>query len=207
MDKIKWLKVIREELAILDELAIGMIEDANLTTEEVELAITRSKIVVSEFEILYKQLVDAPTVVTSTEIPESLNETIEEVQITPIPNIDEPSVILIVDPSPEIPVSEMKEFPVEADQNLLYIEEHQEYQPQFKTAPLNSLKEGLSLNDRYLFQRELFENDKSKLDEAIAALDQLENIKEAVVYLKANFRWNRSEASEKFVHLVKRRFS
>ena len=77
----------------------------------------------------------------------------------------------------------------------------------FKALPLKSLKEGLLLNDRYLFQRELFNDDKSRLDETIAALDRLSNIQEAVGYLKANFRWTKSEASEKFVQLVKRRFS
>ena len=78
---------------------------------------------------------------------------------------------------------------------------------QFKAAPLKSLKEGLSLNDRYLFQRELFNNDKARLDDTVAALDRLGSIREAVEYLKSNFRWNKSEASEKFVQLVRRRFS
>jgi len=77
----------------------------------------------------------------------------------------------------------------------------------FKPTPIKSLKEGLILNDRYLFQRELFNNDKAKLDETVAALDRLADIQEAVEYLKANFRWTKSEASEKFVQLVKRRFS
>jgi hypothetical protein len=77
----------------------------------------------------------------------------------------------------------------------------------FKLSPIKSLKEGLVLNDRYLFQKELFNNDKSRLDETIDALDRLDNIHEAVDYLKANFRWTKNEASEKFVQLVKRRFS
>ncbi len=82
-------------------------------------------------------------------------------------------------------------------------EEHTIYKP----TPIKSLKEGLILNDRYLFQRELFNNDKSRLDETVDALDRLKNIQEAVDYLKANFKWTKSEASEKFVKLVKRRFS
>jgi|GEM_PF-1913611 len=77
----------------------------------------------------------------------------------------------------------------------------------YKPTPIKSLKEGLNLNDRYLFQRELFNNDKFRLDETIVALDRLGNIQEAVAYLKANFKWVKSEASERFVQLVKRRFS
>lgn len=254
-----WLKVIREELLILDQLAAGMIDDIGITREEVELAITRAKIVVNEFEVLYRQLAETPvlagvmpeqteslpetTVVNET--PENLPEPIDlKTAVSPVPAEEEvPAVIEPVESSAQVdstpameepskenvsedaPVSEIptlndtiynkvevnsglkEESPGAADSNIMNIEEHQEYQPQFKALPLKSLKEGLSLNDRYLFQRELFDNDKARLDEALANLDSLENIQEAVVYLKANFKWIRSEASEKFVHLVKRRFS
>lgn len=235
MDKIMWLKVIREELAILDELAIGMMEDAALTTEEVELAIARSKIVVKEFEVLYKQLLLTPAVPEAfIPIPES-EKIPAETSLPEVVSAEEPSILVntlveepsAIKPSVEInsPVSGNRPVgntlyitpdviyvsnfgrPAPAEHNVLNVEDHKEHQPQFKAAPLQSLKEGLSLNDRYLFQRELFDSDKSRLDEAVSALDQLENIKEAVDYLKANFKWNRSEASEKFVHLVKRRFS
>jgi hypothetical protein len=107
-----------------------------------------------------------------------------------------PSYSLPVPPSPE---------PMEP--NVLSISDQVDVPSQFKSVPLKSLKEGLSLNDRYLFQRELFNNDKSKLDETVATLDHFSNIREAVDYLKSNFKWTKSEASEKFVQLVKRRFS
>jgi len=247
-----WLRVIREELAILDELAIGMIEDANLTMEEVELAISRSKIVVKEFEVLYKQLPGTQAVSESApqdqkaeisrtpaeetpvseiaathEISVNINEPAEQPAVAGGTTVENDSSVagsahagdtlyitlevetmdVPVTSSPEATVPEMKVSPEPAEQNILNMEEIKEHQPQFKAAPLQSLKEGLSLNDRYLFQRELFDNDKSRLDETVAALDRQENIKEAVEYLKANFKWIKSEASEKFVHLVKRRFS
>lgn len=82
-------------------------------------------------------------------------------------------------------------------------EEH----PLFKLTPIKSLKEGMTLNDRYLFQKELFGNDKSRLDETVADMDRLANIQEAIAYLKAHFKWMKGEASEKFILLVKRRFS
>ena len=95
-----------------------------------------------------------------------------------------------------------KEEPVD-----LGLEVKKDESTKYKPSPIKTLREGLNLNDRYLFQRELFGNDKSRLDETIAALDRLNNIQEAVSYLKANFKWVRSEASERFVQLVKRRFS
>lgn len=248
-----WLKVIREELAILDQLAAGMIEDAGLTREEVELAIMRSKIVANEFEVLYKQL---PATLPFQEIapvmvvPEPKNavvvessENLSEPEVAPTIAPVEEEVIFPIEPSPAevidfskeetsadtaddvVPVTEnptlkdtiyitpevesveTPESPAPTDQNVLNIEDIKEHQPQFKAVPLKSLKDGLSLNDRYLFQRELFDNDKTRLDETVAALDALKDIREAVAYLKANFKWIKSEASEKFVHLVKRRFS
>ena len=254
-----WLKVIREELAILDQLAAGMIEDTNLTREEVELAISRAKIVANEFEVLYKQLPVTPSIpeiaspmpapeAKITEIIESLENNAEPAEVPTITNIthaeektaaiispveplpaevidhskEETPEDIVVEVSPVIENTPLKDtlyiipevespvsfsLPASADKNLLNIEDLKEHQPQFKIVPLRSLKDGLSLNDRYLFQRELFDNDKNRLDETVAALDALGNIREAVAYLKANFKWIKSEASEKFVHLVKRRFS
>jgi hypothetical protein len=119
-----------------------------------------------------------------------------------------PQSIEIVDEEKQTPQSIRSFLRTEtAVPSLLNMEEKKDEFSKFKQTPLKSLKEGLILNDRYLFQRELFNNDKSKLDETVAALDRLANIQEAVEYLKSNFRWTKSEASEKFVQLVKRRFS
>jgi hypothetical protein len=239
MDKKIWLRVIREELELLDALATGMIDDKHLSKEEVELAIARSKIVAKEFEMLLNQIaapVRQEEKVTEVEIPA---KTAVEDEITfqvPIPSyniaeiepelpseepISEP-LIQIEESVPQSPgplVSESPSPPVSPSPPLfssahatyehsgLDMETNPEEHSRFKPAPIKSLKEGLILNDRYLFQRELFNNDKAKLDETVAALDRLANIQEAVEYLKANFRWTKSEASEKFVQLVKRRFS
>ena len=242
MDKGIWLRVIREELAILEQLAIGMIEDANLYKDEVELAITRSKIVVQEFEMLLhniphllqeevaqkvieKVVTEAPAQAVlqpdSPPVPESggLLTAIQErphSSLSPDDHAGTPMHLPIpesphtpVPPSPRLPVSESPfiHSPEPYEQNMLKISDQIDVPSQFKALPLKSLKEGVSLNDRYLFQRELFDNDKSKLDETVATLDRFSNIREAVDYLKANFKWTKSEASEKFVQLVKRRFS
>lgn len=228
MDKSIWLRVIRQELGLLDQLASGMIDDSGLSREEVELALTRSKTVVREFEMLLNQMVRQQGEAVQTAAVAAPEKQAEPAEVrledaAPVKEakkkvekaagpVSEPL------PGPEIPAGQAEEAvaqpllapvpPREAVENsgLLNISEQQEH-AQFKAAPLKSLKEGLSLNDRYLFQRELFDNDKARLDDTVAALDRLGSIREAVDYLKSNFRWNKSEASEKFVHLVKRRFS
>ncbi|MEI7830057.1 MAG: hypothetical protein WCI31_09820 [Prolixibacteraceae bacterium] len=245
MDRKIWLRVIREELDLLNQLATGMIDDDHLTKEEVELAIARSKIVAKEFEMLLSQASSTIfreesamelEIPVKQEIEKSVSINIPEYDVekeVKVPEKEEKPVFEIIlapaeyqisDSEPSVPeisgendVPEAQPEPFQAkrsffkteneETSLLNIEEKKEEFSIFKQAPLKSLKEGLILNDRYLFQRELFNNDKSKLDETVAALDRLANIQEAVEYLKANFRWTKSEASEKFVQLVKRRFS
>ncbi|MCX6219872.1 MAG: hypothetical protein NTZ69_02650 [Bacteroidia bacterium] len=274
MDKKIWLRVIREELELLDVLATGMIEDKKLSKEEVELAISRSKIVAKEFEMLLNQIaapIHQEEKIAEVEIPAKAAEeeiifqmTIPEYNIAEIepelPSeepIDEPLIQIeespasqspgpLVSESPGLSVTESLRPSVPSSPGLLVskspsspfgyaqgpahppvspspppfqiahdtdvhsilnMETKSEENSRFKPTPIKSLKEGLILNDRYLFQRELFNNDKAKLDGTVAALDRLANIHEAVEYLKANFRWTKSEASEKFVQLVKRRFS
>jgi hypothetical protein len=259
MDKNIWLRVIKQELGLLEQLAIGMIDDVTLSREEAELAISRSKIVVKEFEMLLSQIPvpetvsasPSPSVVGSVHSPQSTVSESPGPSVLPssrppnVGSVHSPQSAVSESPSPQVskspsrPVSEspsphVSESPVppvspspppstheheliqpsydyfrleREEHAVLNLDEKKDESFHFKALPLKSLKEGLLLNDRYLFQRELFNDDKSRLDETIAALDRLSNIHEAVGYLKANFRWTRNEASEKFVQLVKRRFS
>ena len=73
--------------------------------------------------------------------------------------------------------------------------------------PIHSMWDGIGINDRFLFVRELFENDSAKFELAVNALNQLSTIQEAVNYLKLSFKWHKTEASQKFLVLVKRRFT
>jgi len=77
----------------------------------------------------------------------------------------------------------------------------------FRVIPINSIWDGIGINDRFLFIRELFANSSAKFENTVAALDKLVTIQEAVTYLKMNFKWNKTEASQKFLVLVKRRFT
>ncbi len=70
-----------------------------------------------------------------------------------------------------------------------------------------SLRAAIGLNDRFLFIREIFNNNSDKYNTIIDHLDKLETIQEAVEYLKANLTLQKNETSMKFVDLLKRRFS
>lgn len=73
--------------------------------------------------------------------------------------------------------------------------------------PLSRLEQAIGLNDRFLFIRELFNNDAGLFNQAIRQIDQMQSLSEAVNFLNGNFKWKKNEASLKFAQLVKRRFA
>lgn len=86
------------------------------------------------------------------------------------------------------------------------INDHNKLEFKLSNRPVNSIQSAIGINDRFLYIRELFDGDNQKFLEAVKTLDSKQNIKEAVDYLRNNFRWKRNETSLKFVNLVKRRF-
>ena len=77
----------------------------------------------------------------------------------------------------------------------------------YPVTPIKLIWDAIGINDRFLFVRELFENNSSKFEATVKAIDELSSIQEAVNYLKLNFKWNNSEASQRFLILVKQRFT
>ncbi len=74
-------------------------------------------------------------------------------------------------------------------------------------SPITNLRAAIGLNDRFIFIREIFDNNTEKYNTIIERLDQMEHIQEAVEFLKANLEMQKNEASMKFVDLLKRRFT
>ena len=73
-------------------------------------------------------------------------------------------------------------------------------------SPVSSLQGAIGINDRYIYIRELFDGSAESFSKAVAELDRLQNIREAVAYLQQNYKWKKNDTSLKFVNLVKRRF-
>lgn len=72
---------------------------------------------------------------------------------------------------------------------------------------LLDLKRGISLNDRFLFQRELFNNSRSEMDRVVEALNKLGSFEEAENYLKSQQSWNfENQTVKEFLLIIKRGF-
>lgn len=72
--------------------------------------------------------------------------------------------------------------------------------------PVSDIRKAVGINDRFLFQRELFGGDGNKLNQTLDAINACTSFEEAHVLLKA-FGWDETEATvEGFMKAVHRRF-
>jgi primosomal protein N'' len=70
------------------------------------------------------------------------------------------------------------------------------------------LKKSLSLNDRFRFQRNLFENNAGLMDKTLDELNNLSTLKETLDYLNSRFAWNwENEPAGAFKEILEKRFT
>jgi hypothetical protein len=178
------------------------------------------KSIIIEEEVIDLITIESEPNETTIDSPQETNENKEnennDQQITIIePKTVVESVVIpdIQDQSEEILAEEFKEEKKtlnealgESHQMVNDILAHEKEEAGFQIIQLNSIWDGIGINDRFLFIRELFANSSAKFENTVNALDKLSTILDAVNYLKMNFKWNKTEASQKFLVLVKRRF-
>ncbi len=77
----------------------------------------------------------------------------------------------------------------------------------FQTAnhSILDIKRSISLNDRFLFQRELFDNDRHAMNNMMLKLQAFNTYEDSERYLKENTNWNfEDENVEKFLEMLKK---
>lgn len=139
------------------------------------------------------------------------DDDIEPIRITsPTGQTTRPQMREIPKPEPIVEEKQEKVIVGEAFQKERSINdtigEHKS-EPKLTNSPISSLRATIGLNDRFLFIREIFNNNTEKYNKVIETLDTLDTIQEAVEYLKANLTMQKNEASLRFVELLKRRFT
>jgi len=72
---------------------------------------------------------------------------------------------------------------------------------------LTDFRKSLGLNERFMFQREIFQNNADKMNQALEELNSFDNLSEALNYLNSNYpiQWE-SEAGTTFRELLEKRF-
>ena len=72
---------------------------------------------------------------------------------------------------------------------------------------VDDIRRAISLGDRFLFQRELFQGDGEKMNKTIDQLNRLGSLEEAMQYIKKKFNWDsESQAYELFTNILRRRY-
>ena len=152
---------------------------------------------------------DPQPVVREIHIDDLDDEEDESIQFSPYSGAANRPVMHEI-PKPENQVQEKlvfgEQFQKERSLNDV-IGENKSSESKLSNGPISSLRAAIGLNDRFLFIREIFDNNTDKYNKVIEQLDQLETIQEAVDYLKSNITLQKNETSLKFVDLLKRRFS
>ncbi len=79
---------------------------------------------------------------------------------------------------------------------------------QFKSSKLEDINQGISLNDRIWFIRELFKDNGEAYHQTIQTLNQAGTLDEASHYIQSTFDWDiESRSVQKFLKVVSRRFN
>ncbi|HLO60489.1 MAG TPA: hypothetical protein VK179_17185 [Bacteroidales bacterium] len=73
--------------------------------------------------------------------------------------------------------------------------------------PVSDLMAAIALNDRFTFVRELFNNDKTAFENAIAVLNNSANFNEAYNFMSQQFNWDMdSEPVQMLLDIIRRKF-
>lgn len=74
-------------------------------------------------------------------------------------------------------------------------------------SPIHDLTKSININDRFMFQKELFGNDRTLFNDSLVALNNLNSFDDALGYIIKHFEWDfEDETTGRFVALVNRRY-
>jgi len=74
---------------------------------------------------------------------------------------------------------------------------------------INAIKDSLTINQKFMFTKALFEGDFEKFSEAVSELDKRKNFDDALLYLESRLsKWDQeSEEFHEFMELIEKRFN
>ncbi len=76
-----------------------------------------------------------------------------------------------------------------------------------KGKPVADLSKGLGINDRFMFQRELFEGRNELMNQTLQQLNDMPDYNSACSFIQSNFTWDEeAEATKAFYNYIERKF-
>lgn len=73
--------------------------------------------------------------------------------------------------------------------------------------PIHDLTKGLGINDRFMFQRELFNGKSDVMQQTLQQLNEMTDLNSAQSFIASNFNWdNELDVTQSFYNYIKRKF-
>lgn len=171
-------------------------EESEATTDELEKAAKLEEPTASDAETIPEQteieeeVLIATTIVETEEIP--LENIIDETSTTPLKTART--------------LSETHQGTLSRNDTLAG-KAFSSIGARIEQSPITDIKKAINLNDRFRFQRELFNGDNLLFDETLKTLNELNSIEEAQELIASTFNWNYEDSiTQEFILIVQRRF-
>lgn len=134
------------------------------------------------------------------------NPEVENSDAEPLPQ--EPAAEAFIEERQEQEEAEMPHDEVSTVVTAELIEPQEPVAPAEKKTPLyRELQKMMSINDRFLFRRELFDNDGELMGKTIDELNEITSYEESLAYLHNHFNWDfESETVDLLRSLLQHRF-
>ncbi|MCR8561660.1 hypothetical protein KXD93_28655 [Mucilaginibacter sp. BJC16-A38] len=195
----------------------------------------RHELILDEAETWEDEAEPVVEEITESEKPEEeISTIIEEAEVVPEPEIKEPETIfepeIAIEPEPEVvqpePVTAIQEEktvveePVKDEAEVItrnqkissQLGDKASKSEQLSIKPISDIKLAITLNDKLLYVKDLFNGYNLAYSEAIEILNRFNTFEEAQRFLKTNYvtknNWEGKQATaDKFYALLKRRYA
>ena len=128
--------------------------------------------------------------------PQPIVEEVKLEEPTPQPKVEE---VKVEEPAPQPKVEEVKEEEVKVEEVTS--------KASIYGKAVADIRQAISIGDRFLYQRELFEQNAELMQRTLNELDQLHSFAEAMDYINAHFHWDQeSNTYQQFIVTLHRRF-
>lgn len=189
---VKYIESLEQRIAALERLVAELQARKPEVVEKV-VEVPVEKVVEKIVEVPVEKPAEDPEVEVEFIFDESPIEE-EELVVAPEP-VAEPEPVVAPEPvaEPEQPIVEPQAA------------------PKFSTqigAPVDDIRKAISLGDRFLFTRELFDNQGEKMQAVLDVINDMHSLADAMAYLDKHFNWDKeSKTYQLFETALKRRFS
>ena len=235
MEKEALLRIILRDIKELELLITTFIGEDYTSDGYIQLAKNKTQSILDELELISKskkeihsQPVEKPsvkkeetTIVTpkEEEVKEIDEKSIEEPDVQPvIANKQESTPAVTPKEAPKKPpVKQEVKPPSKSVIGEVLGKNNKSLNEQLsaKSSPsessyqgsISNLKNAIGINDRFLFQRELFNSNAEVYNQVINQINGMHDYESAIAFIKGNFNWSfEDETTITFLELVKRRF-